>query len=108
MFKWFAEHKAWSAIFYIAASCCGTLFAVHYTNNYEDHVEQQKEFIVVQNMQEDLTEMKTLLKSNNDMMMSLMQDNVATKTLAGQLDIRMTGVETRLTSLENKVYAPKR
>lgn len=106
--RFLRRHQFIRTLIHVSVTALVTIGLMLYTNSYEDHVEQQKEFIVVQNMQEDLTEMKTLLKSNNDMMMSLMQDNVATKTLTGQLDVRMTNVENRLSTLETRVYAPKR
>lgn len=109
------RHQVIRTGIYITGTVIATIVTMSYTNSYNDHVEKQKEFIVLQNMQEDFTEMKTLLKTNNDMMASLMQDNVANKTLTGQLDVRTTNVEDRMlnveermTTMERVIYAPKK
>lgn len=91
MFKFIREHK--QAVAYLIAGLTITVMGTLYVSLYNDHVDTQKELVTLKNMQEDLTEMKNLLKSSNTMMTTFAQHQAETKVTLEQYGIRLENVE---------------
>lgn len=98
-FTWANVHKKALGLFF--ATCAATVVGLVYTSNYNDHVDRQKEFVLVNEMQDDIQEIKMLQRQNNDMLSTLNQNNIETKTKLDQ-------VEKRVENLERANYVSKR
>lgn len=98
-FTWAAVHKKALGIF--IATCAATVVGIVYTNNYEDHVERQKEFVLVNEMQDDIQEIKMLQRQNNEMVNTVMQSNIETK-------VKLEQVEKRVENMERGYYGVKK
>lgn len=98
-FSWASIHKKAIGIF--TATCAATVVGLVYTNNYNDHVDRQKEFVLVNEMQDDIQEIKMLQRQNNEMMGSLVQSNM-------KHEIEIEQIEKRVENLERVNYAPKK
>lgn len=98
-FNWVSMHKKALGIF--VATCSATVVGLVYTNNYEDHVERQKELVLVNEMQDDITEIKMLQRQNNEMMGSLVRSST-------KHDVAIDQMEKRIENVERIVYVPKK
>lgn len=96
---WAKVHQRTLGVF--IATCLATIFGFVYTNYNEDHVERQKEFVLVNNMQDDIQEIKIGQRQSNEMMANFIRSNT-------KHDVEIQQIEKRVENIERIVYAPKK
>lgn len=90
-----------NAIGYFVAGISITALSVAYTAYYEDHVETQKDKVLISEISRDLAEVKDIIKTTNSLINDLSRDN-------DRIDIQLKYLEQedkRLQHQIDKIYA---